>query len=128
MPLNAEEPAISKDNAEHYKWGQKCDGWYLVKNEQIHVIQERMPPGAAETLHKHAKARQFFFVLAGTALMESGGRNTTLAAGAGLEIPPGTPHRIVNKDNRDLEFLVISQPPSHGDRLELNPGASLRKP
>jgi hypothetical protein len=59
------QSAISKANAEHYTWGQGCDGWYLVKNDQVNIIQERMPPGAAETLHKHTKARQFFFVLAG---------------------------------------------------------------
>ena len=58
-PVNGEEPAISKDNAEHYTWGQGCDGWYLVKNEQVHVIQKRMSPGTAETLHKQVHSRSF---------------------------------------------------------------------
>lgn len=48
--------AISRANAEHYTWGQGCDGWYLVKDDQLTVIQERMPPGTAETFHKHTRA------------------------------------------------------------------------
>src|SRR5579863_9177486 len=87
------QSAISKASAEHYTWGQGCDGWYLVKNDQITVIQERMPPGTAETLHQHTKARQFFFVVAGKAAMEHGGVVTALTPGTGLEVPAGVPHR-----------------------------------
>ena len=66
---NGQTP-ISKANAEHYTWGQGCDGWYLVKDEQMTIIEERMPAGAAETLHKHVRSRQFFLVLAGAMVME----------------------------------------------------------
>lgn len=36
--------AISKANADHYAWGQGCDGWHLVKNDQMTIIHKRMPP------------------------------------------------------------------------------------
>lgn len=36
---------ISKANAEHYLWGGDCDGWHLVKNQNLSVIHERMPSG-----------------------------------------------------------------------------------
>jgi mannose-6-phosphate isomerase-like protein (cupin superfamily) len=108
---------ISKDNAEHYTWGQSCDGWYLVRNGEINIIQEKMPPGTAETLHYHTKSRQFFFVLEGVAVMEHGDTVTTLATGTGLEVPPGVVHRILNKSDSDLEFLVTSIPPSQADRI-----------
>ena len=36
---------VSKKNAEHYVWGGDCDGWYLVKNDSLNVIEERLPPG-----------------------------------------------------------------------------------
>lgn len=113
------QAAISKANAEHYTWGDGCDGWYLVKTDQMTVIEERMPPGTSETLHKHVKARQFFFVLAGSAVMEQGDAVIRLGPGTGLEIAPGTPHRIRNEGDTALEILVTSQPPSHGDRQEL---------
>ncbi len=118
--------AISRANAEHYTWGQGCDGWYLVKDDQLTVIQERMPPGTAETFHKHTRAHQFFFVLAGLAVMEHGGVASTLTAGTGLEVPPGVPHRILNNSDSDLEFLVTSVPPSHVDRVAVDP--SIVKP
>jgi hypothetical protein len=35
---------ISKHNAEHYIWGDNCDGWRLVKIPDLSVIHERMPP------------------------------------------------------------------------------------
>ena len=34
---------VSKQNAEHYVWGGKCDGWHLVKNKDVSIIHERMP-------------------------------------------------------------------------------------
>ena len=37
---------------------------YFVKNDEMTVIEERMPPGTAETLHVHAKSRQFFYIAA----------------------------------------------------------------
>jgi mannose-6-phosphate isomerase-like protein (cupin superfamily) len=91
-----------------------------VKNEQLTVIEEQMPSGTAETLHKHMKSRQFFYVLRGSAVMEHGGTVTELLAGVGLEIPPGIPHRIINRSGNAVEFLVTSQPPSHADRVELS--------
>jgi hypothetical protein len=35
--------AISKANTDHHAWGRGCDGWYLVKNDQMAIIHERMP-------------------------------------------------------------------------------------
>ena len=52
---------ISINNASHYKWGNKCDGWHLVKSENLSVIQERVPNGSGEVCHYHQKAEQFFY-------------------------------------------------------------------
>lgn len=111
---------ISKETAEHYLWGSQCDGWHLLKNPELSVIQERMPPGTAEVRHFHERAQQFFYVLAGEAVMEVDGRSLALTAGEGIWIPTGVAHQIKNDSGDDVHFLVISQPPSHGDR-ELAP-------
>jgi mannose-6-phosphate isomerase-like protein (cupin superfamily) len=108
--------SISKESAEHYTWGNRCDGWHLVKAPELSIIQERMPGGAAEVRHFHHRAQQFFYVLAGEATMEVSGRSLTLTAGQGIWIPAGTPHQMKNDSGEDAHFLVISQPPSHGDR------------
>jgi uncharacterized cupin superfamily protein len=107
---------VSRASAEHYQWGKGCDGWHLVRTEGLSVIQERMPPGSAEVRHRHARARQFFFVLAGRLDLEVDGAMHQLAAGMGVEIAPGIAHHAFNRSDADVEFLVVSQPPSHGDR------------
>lgn len=108
---------ISKATAEHYIWGDHCEAWHLVKTPALSVIHERMPPGATEVRHAHTGARQFFFVLTGTATLEVAGRIVVLRPQQGLEIAPGEPHQMRNESDEPIEFLVISQPPSHGDRI-----------
>lgn len=109
--------AISKATAEHYVWGANCDGWHLVKQTGVSVIHERMPPGTSEVRHYHQKAWQFFFVLSGTAIFELNGEQHTLAAMQGIEVAPEAPHQMLNRSDGPVEFLVISLPPSHGDRV-----------
>lgn len=113
----AKVKVINRHSAEHYIWGQKCDGWHLVKESTLSVIQERMPPATNEVLHFHQKAQQFFFILSGEGIMELNGEQVSLHPGQGVHVPPGVAHQIQNCSNSNLEFLVISQPPSHGDRF-----------
>lgn len=115
---------IRKETAEHYIWGGQCDGWHLLKNPELSVIQERMPPGTAEVRHFHQRAQQFFYVLAGEAVMEVDGRSVALTAGVGIWIPAGVAHQMKNDSGDDIHFLVISQPPSHGDRVVAPENAS----
>lgn len=117
----ANAPSVSSSaNAEHYAWGEGCDGWHLVKSEGLSVIQELMPPGTSEVRHRHARSRQYFFVLHGGLTLEAEHVRRTLRANEGLEIPPGVAHQVTNESSEPASFLVISQPPSHGDR-ELAP-------
>jgi quercetin dioxygenase-like cupin family protein len=57
--------AIHVHNSEHYTWGEMCDGWHLVKDDRLSVIEEEMPPQAAEHRHFHRQSQQFFYVLDG---------------------------------------------------------------
>jgi len=108
---------VSWATAEHYIWGDNCDGWHLVKDANLSVIEEQMPPGTAEILHYHGHAQQFFFVLSGEAVMDVDGRQVRLTARDGIHVPPGVRHQIRNASKEPVRFLVISQPPSHGDRV-----------
>jgi mannose-6-phosphate isomerase-like protein (cupin superfamily) len=114
----AEPRAVSRENAEHYRWGVDCHGWHLVKDKELSVIEELMPAGAAEILHYHRNSQQFFYVLAGEAIMEIEDRTALVRAGSGIRVLPGTRHQIRNRSSSPVRFLVISQPPSHGDRYE----------
>lgn len=112
MPLRP----TSKANAPHYVWGGDCDGWRLVDRQDLSVIHERMPPGRQEVRHFHTTARQFFFVLSGALTLEVDGERHVLGAGNGLEIAAGSPHQAINVGPDPVEFLVISQPTTRGDR------------
>jgi mannose-6-phosphate isomerase-like protein (cupin superfamily) len=109
--------AVHRQNAEHYRWGDDCDGWHLVKDAHLSVIEEMMPTGTAEVRHRHHHAQQFFYVLSGEILMEIEGELTLVPAGSGIRIPPETRHQVRNPSSTTARFLVISQPPSHGDRI-----------
>ena len=109
----------SIENAEHYLWGGSCDGWHLLKRADMSIIQERVPPGSAEAMHYHERARQFFYILDGEASMVFEDHEVILQKGQGLEITPMTKHQFKNTSQRDVGFLVISVPTTRGDRINL---------
>lgn len=107
---------VSRVNAEHYRWGHECDAWHLVKDPEMTVIEELIPPGAAEVRHYHKKAQQFFYILSGEAMMQVEDGPVLVPAGSGIRIMPGVWHQIRNPSSGPLRLLVISHPPSHGDK------------
>jgi mannose-6-phosphate isomerase-like protein (cupin superfamily) len=108
---------VNTGNAEHYNWGKMCDGWHLLKREELSIISEKMPPETSEVKHYHEKSRQFFFILSGEASMLVQNNIYILHQFDGIEIPPLIPHKISNKSTRELNFIVVSNPKSHGDRI-----------
>jgi len=109
----------SIQSAEHYIWGGRCDGWHLLKRSDLSVIQERVPPGAGEIKHFHSLARQFFYILSGSATLVFEAYEVVLHAGEALEVPPGVQHRFANNSTSAVEFLVISSPTTVGDRTNV---------
>jgi len=112
-------PLRSTATAEHYKWGNGCDGWVLLMNNDFSVIEEAMPPGTAEISHYHNDTRQFFYMLSGELIVTMADDSHTLPALSGLEVAPRVPHRVQNCGREVAKFLVISVPPSRNDRINL---------
>jgi mannose-6-phosphate isomerase-like protein (cupin superfamily) len=110
---------VDSSNTEHYLWGDNCHGWHFVKSESLSVIKETMPPGTKEKLHYHEKALQFFYIISGIATFETDEQSYTVVQGKGITIRPGTRHRIINIEDTDLEFIVVSVPEAHGDRINI---------
>lgn len=117
MTANIER--IDIESAEHYVWGDVCDGWHLVKTPSLSVIQERVPPGSGEVRHYHSKACQFFYVLAGVATLELDQKVINFGVGQGVRVPPEIPHRFTNTSQAEVVFLVVSTPSTAGDRVNL---------
>jgi mannose-6-phosphate isomerase-like protein (cupin superfamily) len=114
--IEARPGAVSRVNAEYYRWGHDCDAWHLVKDHDFSVIEEMIPPGAAEVRHFHKQSQQFFYILSGEAMMEVEGDPVLVPAGSGIRVMPGVRHQIRNPSSSPLRLLVISHPPSHGDK------------
>ena len=108
---------VSMENAEHYIWGEICDGWHLLQRADMSVIQERVPAGGAEVMHYHTKSRQFFYILEGQGTMAFEDKVIVLKKGQGIEITPQIKHQFANQSNEDVHFLVISVPSTRGDRI-----------
>ena len=108
-------------SAEHYRWGQVCDGWRLLERSDLSVIQERIPPGAGEVMHYHSRARQCFFVLEGELRIQVGEQLFRLSTGDSLEVSPGERHQVRNAGHADAMFLVVSAPTTRGDRVDADP-------
>ena len=95
-----------------------CDSWRLLERDDLAVAEERMPPDTTETPHVHRRARQFFFILDGRAVMHLDDQDVELDAGGGIEIAPGVRHAIANTSAQAVRFVVISSPTTRGDRTE----------
>ena len=103
--------------ARHYCWGANAEGWHLLESDSLSVIEELLPPNEAEQRHYHAKAQQFFYILAGICHLEVAGEVFEITPGSGLHVPAGEPHQLFNRGKEVLRILVISEPKSHGDRI-----------
>lgn len=116
---NKQLEIIDTTNSEQYIWGENCIGWHFVKSASLSVIRESMPPMTQEKLHYHENAQQFFYILSGKATFEISGSRYHVNENKGILIAAEVRHRILNETDRLLEFLVISEPRSHADRIDL---------
>jgi mannose-6-phosphate isomerase-like protein (cupin superfamily) len=108
-----------KSNSEHYFWGDNCQGWRLLKDQHLSVIDEEMPPQTCEKFHFHEKSQQVFYIREGVATFSIEEDLVKAKVGQAVVILPGQRHRICNESEMVLKFLVISQPATSGDRIEV---------
>jgi quercetin dioxygenase-like cupin family protein len=111
---------IDRSNAEHYIWADVCDGWRLLSQTDIAVIEERMPAGAKDHVHKHARSTQLFYVLSGELQIEIEGKTVVGKAGQALHVPKGAAHYLANVTQADAIYLSIASPAIHEDREDLD--------
>lgn len=114
-----DNPIVSKNNALHYIWGNRCDGFWFKKNGNFTVIKEIMPPKSSEIKHFHDVTEQFFYVLEGALHVEIDGAIFELHKNDGITIHPRVVHNVSNQSHDSVSFLVISCPNSHQDRINM---------
>ncbi len=104
-------------STEYYSWGENCKAWNLANLNGMIIKEEIMPPHTEEEYHAHEKADQFFYIISGVASFLINDKELKLVARECIQIPPLSFHQISNKENKDLQFLVISNPSTDNDRI-----------
>lgn len=78
-----------------------------VKNQSL--AEAFIPKGGATERHYHAESEEFYFITAGSGMMELAGETREVGPGDAILIPAGEWHRIVALE--DLYFLCCCAPP-----------------
>ncbi len=70
----------------------------------------RLPPGSANTLHKHIRAEEFYFVLEGVGRMRVGDETLTVPKYGGVLVEPGQLRQVFNDTEAEVLWLIIGAP------------------
>ena len=70
----------------------------------------RLPPGSANTLHKHIRAEEFYFVLEGTGRMRVGDETLTVQKHGGVHVGPEQLRQVFNYTDSEVLWLIIGAP------------------
>ena len=70
----------------------------------------RMPPQSANTLHKHIRSEEFYFVLEGTGRLRVGDETLTVPKHGGVLVGPDSLHQVFNDTNKKVLWLIIGAP------------------
>lgn len=70
----------------------------------------RMPPKSANTLHKHLRAEEFYFVLEGTGRLRIGGETLTVPKHGGVLVGPDQLRQVFNDTDEEVLWLITGAP------------------
>lgn len=82
----------------------------------------RMPPRSANTLHKHIRQEEFYFVLEGVGRMRVGDETLTVPKYGGVLVGPAQLRQVFNDTDDEVLWLVVGAP----EELEFLPGAATK--
>ena len=70
----------------------------------------RLPPHSANTLHKHIRAEEFYFVLEGTGRLRVGDETLTVPRHGGVLVGPDQLRQVFNDTDAEVLWLIIGGP------------------
>ena len=80
----------------------------------------RLPPGSANTLHRHPLMEEFYLVLEGTGRMRIGSDTVTIPKYGGVLVGPATLRQTFNDTDADVLWFIVGAP-----EREMPPGQEL---
>lgn len=78
----------------------------------------RMPPMSANTLHKHVRSEEFYFVLEGEGRLRVGEETITVPRYGGVLVGPDQLRQVFNDTREEVLWLIVGAP----EELEYWPG------
>jgi mannose-6-phosphate isomerase-like protein (cupin superfamily) len=82
----------------------------------------RLPPKSANTVHKHIRAEEFYFVLEGVGRMRVGDEMLTVPKYGGVLVGPGHLRQVFNDTDAEVVWLIVAAP----EETEFLPGAKTK--
>ena len=93
-----------------------------TKSENLGARLWRLPPRSANTLHKHIRQEEFYFVLEGTGRMRLGDETLTVPRYGGVLVGPDQLRQVFNDTDAEVLWLIVGAP----EELEFLPGAKTK--
>jgi mannose-6-phosphate isomerase-like protein (cupin superfamily) len=90
-----------------------------TKSEIVGARLWRLPPNSANTLHKHIRAEEFYFVVEGVGRIRVGDETLTVPKHGGVLVGPSQLRQLFNDTGNDVLWLIIGAP----EEAESLPGA-----
>jgi mannose-6-phosphate isomerase-like protein (cupin superfamily) len=70
----------------------------------------RLPPRSANTLHKHIRAEEFYFVLEGVGRRRVGDETLTVPKYGGVLVRPNQLRQVFNDTDAEVLWLIVAAP------------------
>ena len=70
----------------------------------------RLPPRSANTLHRHVRSEEFYFVLEGTGRLRVGEATLTVPRHGGVLVGPAELRQVFNDTDAEVLWLIIGAP------------------
>lgn len=81
-----------------------------TKSEILGARLWRLPPKSANTLHKHIRAEEFYFVLEGVGRLRIGESTVTVPKYGGVLVGPGELRQVFNDTDEEVLWLITGAP------------------
>lgn len=85
---------------------------YLERTGSEHLGARlwRMPPRSANTLHRHIRSEEFYFVLEGTGRLRVGETTLTVPKHGGVWVRPEVLRQVFNDTDEEVLWLIVGGP------------------
>ena len=80
----------------------------------------RLPPKSANTLHKHPKAEEFYFVVEGVGRIRVEGTTLTVPKHGGVLVGPRLLRQVFNDTEHEVLWLIIGSPENEFEPGEMH--------